>query len=116
MRGSRKHPRIETDALLDFTGTNVLLYHRIENISLGGINIQAAEIEDVGTIVDLSINFPDLNETIDIKGEVVWANYDTPRDMGIKFIDLTSQDKAILKRYIEKRHEAMGRKADTFDG
>ena len=38
---TRKHPRIKTDAVVDYTGSEVLLYHKIENISLGGICIQA---------------------------------------------------------------------------
>jgi uncharacterized protein (TIGR02266 family) len=97
----RKSPRIETDALVDYTGKNLLLYHNIQNISLGGISIQSPEIEKVGTEVELTINFPDLNETLELKGEVVWANMEIPKDMGIKFISLTDHDREVLRKYME---------------
>ncbi len=35
----REHPRFEVTAYVDYAGTEVLLYHRIENISLGGIRL-----------------------------------------------------------------------------
>ena len=47
----RVHPRYEVTAYVDYTGSEVLLYHRIENISLGGICIQTTSVEPVGTVV-----------------------------------------------------------------
>src|SRR5262249_40605174 len=78
----------------------VLLYHKIQNISLGGICIQSASIEEVGTIVDLVINFPDLDAQVALKGEVVWANREPPMDMGIRYIDLDEERKETLRKYI----------------
>jgi uncharacterized protein (TIGR02266 family) len=97
---NREHVRIETDALVDYTGSEVLLFHKIENLSLGGISIRTATPEDLGTSVFITINFPDFNETVEAEGEVVWVNHDEPKDMGVKFIGLTSADKDILRRYI----------------
>jgi uncharacterized protein (TIGR02266 family) len=99
----RQQPRIETDALVDVTATDVLLYHHIENLSLGGLCIQSPIVEPVGTRVSLSINFPDLHRTLDVEGEVVWANADHPCDMGIKFVNLKDGDKELLKQYLELR-------------
>lgn len=99
----RKHVRIETDALADYTGSEVLLFHKIENLSLGGLSICAATIEDLGTHVFITINFPEFNETIEAEGEVVWVNYEDPKDMGIKFLGLTESDKDILRRYIQEK-------------
>lgn len=101
MENQRKSPRIQTDAIVDYMGTDVLLYHKIQNISLGGICIQSPTIEDVGVEVELSINFPDLNETIETKGVVVWANNEPPKDMGIRFETLTEKQKEILRKYLE---------------
>lgn len=97
----REFPRYEVVAYVDYTGSEVLLYHRIENISLGGICIQTATLEKVGAIVELVINFPDLGASFATQGEVVWSNHEPPMDMGIRFIQLDDNNKAILRRYIE---------------
>jgi uncharacterized protein (TIGR02266 family) len=96
----RTYPRYEVTAYVDYAGSEVLLYHRIENISLGGICIQTASIEEVGTMVDLVINFPDLDTSIALQGEVVWANREPPMDMGIRYKDLDEERRETLRRYI----------------
>ncbi len=96
----RQYPRYVVDAYVDYTGTEVLLYHRIENISLGGICIQTPSIEDVGTIVDLVINFPDLDASVTVQGEVVWANREPPTDIGIRYIELDDSRRETLRKYI----------------
>jgi len=103
----RKHVRIETDALVDYTGSEVLLFHKIENLSLGGISMRTATPEPLGTHVFITINFPDLNETIEAEGEVVWTTEEEPKDMGIKFLKLTEGQKEVLRKYIQAkaRHE-----------
>lgn len=96
----REFPRFEVNAYVDYTGNEVLLYHRVQNLSLGGICIQSNGVEDVGTVVDLVINFPELTSSIAVKGEVVWVNRDAPMDMGIRFIDLDNERKDTLRKYI----------------
>lgn len=96
----RAFPRLELKAYVDYTGSEVLLYHKVQNISLGGICIQSAAVEDAGTTVDLVLNFPDLEATIGVKGEVVWSNREPPMDMGIRFVDLDDDRKDTLRRYL----------------
>ncbi len=97
----REFARYEVTAYVDYTGSEILLYHRIENISLGGICLQTSSVEDLGTIVDLVINFPDLDdETLSARGEVVWANREPPMDMGIRFLGLDEDRKKILRDYL----------------
>jgi hypothetical protein len=79
----------------------VLLYHRIQNISLGGICIQSPIVEEVGTRVDLVINVPD-GEPIALHGEVVWANREPPMDMGIRWIDLDDGARERLRQLIQR--------------
>jgi uncharacterized protein (TIGR02266 family) len=98
----REHPRYEVSAYVDYTGSELLLYHQIENISLGGICIQTGTVEDVGTIVDLLINFPDLDASVAVQGEVVWANREPPCDMGIRYVELDGDRRETLKRYLQK--------------
>jgi uncharacterized protein (TIGR02266 family) len=96
----RAFPRLELKAYVDYAGSEVLLYHKVQNISLGGICIQSSAVEDVGTIVDLVLNFPELEATVGVKGEVVWANREPPMDMGIRYIDLDDDRKDTLRRYL----------------
>ncbi len=103
MAETRQHPRYEVNALVDLTGTEVLLYHRIQNISLGGLSLQTESIEEVGTVVDLVINFPDLGaSSLQVRGEVVWANREPPMDMGIRYLDLDESNREVLRKYLAK--------------
>jgi uncharacterized protein (TIGR02266 family) len=99
---ARKHPRYEVNAYVDYTGSEVLLYHKVQNISLGGICIQSPTVEDVGTVVDLVINFPELETSIALKGEVVWTNREPPRDMGIRYLDVDDRRVATLRKYLKQ--------------
>lgn len=101
-RDPRKHPRYVVDAFVDCTGTEVLLNYKVCNISLGGICLQTPSVEEVGTVVDLVINFPELDSTIAIKGEVVWVNREPPEDMGIRYVGLDEERKRTLRKYIQK--------------
>ena len=99
-RRTREFPRYEVSAYVDYTGSEVLLYHKIQNISLGGICIASPSIEEVGTIVDLVINFPELGTSLAVHGEVVWANREPPMDMGIRFVELDEAKRETLRQYI----------------
>jgi uncharacterized protein (TIGR02266 family) len=101
-RDPRKDPRFVVNAYADCTGTEVVLNHKVCNISLGGICLQTPAIEDVGTEVDLVINFPTLDASIAIKGEVAWVNRDPPEDMGIRYIKMDDEKKRTLKKYLEQ--------------
>jgi uncharacterized protein (TIGR02266 family) len=89
-------------AYVDYTGSEVLLYHRIQNISLGGICISSPSIEEVGTVVDLVINFPEPGTSLAVRGEVVWANRDPPQDMGIRYVDIDDEKRETLRQYISR--------------
>jgi uncharacterized protein (TIGR02266 family) len=101
-RNNREHPRYEVSAYVDYTGSEVLLYHRIQNISLGGICIASPSIEEVGTTVDLVINFPELGQSLSLRGEVVWANREPPMDMGIRFVEIDDAKRETLRQYITR--------------
>jgi uncharacterized protein (TIGR02266 family) len=96
----RQHPRYEVNAYVDVTGHDVLLYHRIRNLSLGGICIQTGSIEPVGTLVDVVITFPELKAELSLRGEVVWANLQHPMDMGIRWFEMTDDQRALLRDYV----------------
>ena len=100
---TRRYPRYEINALVDYTGSEVLLSHKVQNISLGGLCLQTPTLEEVGTIVDLVVHFPDLaGAMLAAKGEVVWANHEPPMDMGIRWLDLTDETRSLLRQYIAR--------------
>ena len=102
----RRDPRYEVDAFADLTGTEILLNHRVCNISLGGICLQTQSVEEVGTVVDLVINFPELESTIAVKGEVVWVNREPPEDMGIRYVNLSEERKRTLRKYLRSLEDS----------
>ena len=55
--------RIKADVQVDYLGTHVVLYHRVLNLSIGGICIESPSVEAVGKVVRLSLNFPDLHRS-----------------------------------------------------
>ncbi len=104
----RKYSRIEVDATVDFENDDsltLLLFHKIENISLGGICIKSPTPEPVGSIVDVAINLPDTEEELCLRGEVVWTRKDVG-EMGIKFLDITDEIKAKLRSVVKREIES----------
>jgi uncharacterized protein (TIGR02266 family) len=96
----RAHPRYEIDAYVDVKGDDVLLYHRIQNISLGGVCIQTTNVVEVGSPVDVVLNFPDLGAQLQLRGQVAWANRTPPQDVGIRWVGLDEERRELLKKYI----------------
>jgi len=102
-RKTRQHPRFEVRALVDMTGSDVLLAHRIRNISLGGLCLETPSVEEIGTTVDLVINFPDLDgASFATRGEVAWAVREPPMEVGIRYVDLDDEKREILRRYLAR--------------
>jgi uncharacterized protein (TIGR02266 family) len=102
--GSRERlfPRYEVSAFVDYAGGEVLLHHRIQNISMGGICIQSPSIEEVGSTVELVVNFPDLGRSLALRGQVVWANREPPMDMGIRYVEMDDSKKEALREYLTR--------------
>jgi uncharacterized protein (TIGR02266 family) len=98
----RAFPRYEVSAFVDYAGGEVLLHHRIQNISLGGICIQSPSIEEVGSMVDLVVNFPDLGRSLALRGQVVWANREPPMDMGIRYVEMDEPKRSALREYLDR--------------
>ncbi len=98
---ARAFPRYEVQAYVDVAAAaDVLLYHRIQNISIGGICIQTKSLEEVGQLVDVVLNFPELGEHMEVKGQVVWTNREPPQDVGIRWVELDDRRREVLSRYI----------------
>ena len=95
----RAHPRYEVNAYVDYTGAEVLLYHRLKNISLGGICLGTTAVEEPGTVVEIVVNFPELDATVGMRGEVVWSRPNAG-EIGIRFLELDDDRRDTLRRYL----------------
>ncbi len=102
----RKTPRYEVSAVADLTGEEVYLRHKLLNISLGGLCMQVDSAEEIGSEVDLLVHFPDLNVSLPMRGQVVWANRSHPMDMGLRFVGLDDRKTETLRQYLQKVQQA----------
>ena len=100
----RRSPRVPTDARVDYTSAReILLDHRVVDVGLDGICLRVPALEAVGQIVDLCLQFPGVEETIEAKGEVMWAQEEPQRRIGVRFVELTKKDRAVLRKVIYRK-------------
>ena len=107
----RAFPRYEVDAYVDVTASDVLLYHQIQNVSLGGICIQTTLLQDVGSLVDVVLNFPDLGTQMALQGQVVWVSREPPEEVGIRWVALDDERRDLLRKFI-----ALVKRAEVHSG
>ncbi|MDA3863968.1 MAG: PilZ domain-containing protein [Deltaproteobacteria bacterium] len=98
---SRKHPRFELEAYVDYTGKEFLLNHEIHDISMGGMRLKTTELEEKGQVVDLIISFPDFDSVIELKGEVAWVKDNPEKEMGISFKNIGMRERKQLEQYLK---------------
>lgn len=101
----RKHTRYEVTAFVDSSGSEVYLHHRLLNLSLGGLSFQCDAPEPIGTEVELLLHFPEINASLPLRGQVVWANRSQPSDMGLRFVAVDDKKQETLKQYLNKVHQ-----------
>ena len=102
-RRAREFPRYEVSAYVDYTGSEVLLYHRIQNISLGGICITTPEHRGGRQRRRPRDQLPRaVGTSLSLRGEVVWANREPPMDMGIRYVEMDDTKRETLKQYIAR--------------
>ena len=95
---TRAEPRYEVRATVEVVGDGP---HPVQNLSLGGVCLQHTDVQEVGTVVDLVIHFPDLDGAqLSVRGVVAWVNREEPTDMGIHFLDLDDQRRQMLREFL----------------
>jgi len=113
----REHQRFVVDAFADVSteqSDDVLLFNEIENISMGGMAFSVAESIEVGGKVNVTINFPETGERIDVTCKTMWRRDSTPPVIGVKFIELSPADLDVLKRYMKRMKEREARMKKNF--
>lgn len=106
-RERRRNRRFDVEIKVDYQTRDIFTSNYVMNLSKGGVFIQSDSPHPIGTEIHLTFTLPELNTTIQVNGEVAWT-YDIQRGtsailpgMGIRFIDLSPEDKKQLEATIE---------------
>ena len=105
---NRVSPRYEitAPAYVDSVGGEVFLNQKLLNLSLGGLCLRCDAAEEIGTVVDLVVHFPELGTSVAARGQVIWANRTHPCDIGVKFIGMDERRLETLRQYIGRIQSA----------
>ncbi|MBT8493390.1 MAG: PilZ domain-containing protein [Deltaproteobacteria bacterium] len=97
----RNHGRFRVAACADVTGSEVLLYHQIHDISEGGMRYSAASPDPIGSEVEVLLTFPRTESEVPVKAEVVWVSPDEEdRMVGLRWKDLSPAERLYLRKQI----------------
>ncbi|MGM0558500.1 MAG: TIGR02266 family protein [Myxococcota bacterium] len=89
------------------------------NVSDGGVFVATPHKVEPGTIVTLNFKLPKNDAPLSLRGEVRWVQETFDREtkkvpgFGAKFIDLVSEDRYKLFRYIDKLKYAQKRQRES---
>jgi Tfp pilus assembly protein PilZ len=92
---------------------------RLMNISTDGLFIQATNLKEVGTKIDLCFTLPISSRKIKATAEVIWVHYLPSFDeeyayskpdryiyrgpgMGVRFISISPEDKVLIEQFIQQ--------------
>lgn len=84
-----------------------MLFRRAGNLSLGGIFLEVAVPQPVGTLVELELKVPGDEEPIRVQGVVVGTDDDTP-GMNVRFVDVEAAVQERLVRCLASPTERAG--------
>jgi uncharacterized protein (TIGR02266 family) len=99
----RVYKRVPLDIWVEQQKDQDLYFQRSANLSVGGIYLEKTVPHPQGTIVTLSFTLPGDSQPIKTRGQIV--NIPQKRNelgMGIKFIELSQEDKERIERFIQK--------------
>jgi type IV pilus assembly protein PilZ len=104
---TRQEQRYPVNLRVDYSTRDAFIANRITNLSKGGLFIPTEKPLPVHAELDLVLTLPERAEHIQARGRVIW-NYDIRKGtsrvipgMGIKFVDMSPDDKQKLADYIE---------------
>lgn len=99
----RTAQRIGVEMWVEESTERELYFQRSANISTGGIFLERTIPHPKGTIVSLRFTLPDDSSPINVKGEIVnVGELSSELGMGIKFLELSQEDRLRIETYIER--------------
>ena len=96
---ARLHPRLRIHAQADIIGDEVVLSRPLADLSLGGCRFDGKGWERPDTVVQMVLTFPSLGAHLPLTGVVMRS---TESDMGIRFHDLSDEQKWALRKHIRE--------------
>jgi type IV pilus assembly protein PilZ len=102
---ARSTPRVAKTISLEFKDRLSVIQAIAMNIGEGGLFIKTDKPLEEGEHFLLKMKLPYVSYTLNIKSEVVWTRKvakgnDKQAGMGVKFIQMSKEDNAVLKQYI----------------
>jgi uncharacterized protein (TIGR02266 family) len=100
----RSFPRMPVEVDIGFFSESNFYAGLTQDISEGGLFVATQRILPIGTDVTVSFTLPGVHE-IKTEGVVMWVRQpvDGVAGMGVRFTRLTSDDKAVIQRFVSKR-------------
>ena len=79
------------------------------DISEGGMLIHTQDLKRPGEKLTVSFRFPESIHWIEVECEVVWTSKQEGMvpAMGLKFVNLTEEDREYIRRYMEREGRAL---------
>jgi uncharacterized protein (TIGR02266 family) len=101
----REEPRIPKTLSLKYANKKAVVDALTENASSRGLFVSTEDPLQEGEQLQIELQLPGLEDPVKVKGQVVWTRpktgaADEPSGMGIKFIEITKDDKQLLKEYL----------------
>lgn len=88
------------------------------NMSTNGAFVRCASPLRLNEVVDMIIDVPNLGRSLKVNVEVVWSNIygpddeTTPRGMGVRFLNISSEDRQIIAKEVLQHLQADKKEID----
>ncbi|MEZ4704166.1 MAG: PilZ domain-containing protein [Bdellovibrionota bacterium] len=98
MKERRQHPRIPVTVKVTYVenGRNEVFFS--EDLSEGGLFLKSDNPPFVGTVLDLQISIPNVDQLLEIKGDVMWRL--EGRGCGVRFFKVTAEKRKLIRNYL----------------
>lgn len=101
----REQPRMPKALSLKYANKKAVVDALTENASSRGLFVSTENPLEQGEHLQIELQLPGLEDPVKVKGQVIWTRAktgetDKPSGMGVKFVEITKEDKQILKKYL----------------
>jgi uncharacterized protein (TIGR02266 family) len=110
----RRAERQDLEVTVDFESDSNFYAGLSQNISAGGLFIATHRIKRVGERIHLKFTLPGASKPIECETEVRWIREnssllrtDAATGMGVRFIDMSPADTAVIQKFIESRESLL---------
>ena len=103
----RVKPKPEEPVEVQLMGSNFIDVLYAKDISEGGIGIIVEhdfKDYDIGGLIDIIITLPK-KKTFKVKGRIIHKNIVNNHFFGVEFVDISEQNREMIREYLKKRLE-----------